>query len=400
MKNHAAIHDSRSLVVHVLHRFAIGGLENGLVNLLNRLPAERYRHAVVAMTDITSFRERVQREDVQYIALHKPAGHAVQLYPQLYRLFRRLRPAIVHTRNLAALEAAVPAALAGVPVRVHSEHGRDVMDLDGSNSRYRWIRRLYSPCVHRYVALSQDLERYLIEDVGISPWRVAQIYNGVDTRRFAPTGTGRAPIEGSPFNDPDLWVCGTVGRMQAVKDPLTLVRAFIQLLISVPGADARMRLIVVGDGPLRGEAEALLRDAGASGHVWFTGERADVPALLRGMDCFVLPSLAEGISNTILEAMACGLPVIATAVGGNPELVQDQITGTLVPPANVEALAAALNGYYALPELSRVQGEAGRGRVERRFSLDYMVQRYDSLYKSLLGHRVVTDRPAAGLRRA
>ncbi len=377
--------DTRPLVVHVLHRFAVGGLENGVVNLINRMPRSTFRHAIVAMTEITEFKDRIDHDDVQYIALNKPSGHAIRLYPALIRLFRKLRPAVVHTRNLSALEASVPAALAGVPVRIHSEHGRDVADLDGSSAKYRWMRRAFSPFVHRYVALSCDLERYLVDRVGIAPYRVAQIYNGVDTVHFRPAPQGRAPIDGSPFNDPALWVVGTVGRMHAVKDQLTLVRAFLHALETVPDAKARMRLMLVGDGPLRAEAEQMLRASGATDYAWLTGERRDVPELMRAMDCFVLPSLAEGISNTILEAMACGLPVIATRVGGNPELVLDQLTGTLISSGDAVALMTAMNGYYALPELARDHGRAGRARVERKFSLDYMAHRYEALYTSLFG---------------
>ncbi|MBX6391830.1 MAG: TIGR03088 family PEP-CTERM/XrtA system glycosyltransferase [Burkholderiales bacterium] len=380
--------DSRPLIVHVLHRFAVGGLENGVANLINRMPRAKFRHAVVAMTEITDFRSRIERDDVQYIALGKPAGHALRLYPALVRLFRSLQPAIVHTRNLSALEAALPAALAGVPVRVHSEHGRDLADLDGSNLRYRWLRRAFSPFVHRYVALSCELERYLVDAVGIAPYRVAQIYNGVDTLRFRPADAGREAVADSPFNDPKYWVVGIVGRMHAVKNPLALVEAFLRALDTVPEARARMRLVMVGDGPLRAQAEARLEAAGARQYAWLPGERADIPELMRGMDCFVLPSLAEGVSNTLLEAMASGLPVIATRVGGNPELVVDQVTGTLVPCGDLDALVAAINGYYALPDVAREHGRAARARVERKFSLDYMAHRYETLYTSLLGGRL------------
>lgn len=394
-RNPTPFAQNRPLVVHVVHRFAVGGLENGVANLINCMPDARFRHAVLAMTEVTDFKTRIEREDVAYFELRKPAGHAWRCYPQLVRLFRELQPAIVHTRNLSALEAAVPAMIAGVPVRVHSEHGRDVGDLDGSNAKYRWLRRVFSPCVHRYVALSCDLERYLVDRVGIAPYRVAQIYNGVDTARFRPRENGRVAVEGSPFNDPRYWVVGTVGRMHAVKDQLMLVRAFLQTLETVPEARERLRLTLVGDGPLRAEAEALLREADALSCAWLAGERADVPDLMRAMDCFVLPSLAEGISNTILEAMACGLPVIATRVGGNPELVIDQVTGTLIPSGDVSALASAINGYYALPEVAAEHGRASRARVERKFSLDYMMHRYESLYTSLLGDRPTTR---AGLK--
>lgn len=190
--------DNRPLIAHVVYRFDIGGLENGVVNLVNHLPSEAYRHAIIALTDVTDFRGRIGRGDVQYFSLHKGPGHGVWLYPRLFRLFRELAPSIVHTRNLAALEATVPAWFAGVPVRVHGEHGRDVGDLDGSNRKYRRVRRLYRPFVSHYVALSRDLAAYLRGPIGIAPERIAQIYNGVDTAQFAPAPDVRAPIAGCP----------------------------------------------------------------------------------------------------------------------------------------------------------------------------------------------------------
>jgi sugar transferase (PEP-CTERM/EpsH1 system associated) len=389
--------DPRPLILHVVFRFAVGGLENGVVNLINRMPRDRWRHGVIALTEIADgFRERVQRDDVHYIALRKPPGHGVRVYPQLFRSFRALRPAIVHTRNLAALEAVVPAWAARVPVRIHGEHGRDVSDLDGTKRRYRWVRRLYQPFVHHYVALSRDLERYLIDAVGVSADRVEHIYNGVDSERFKPRSGARTAIEGSPFNDPALFVIGTVGRLDAVKDQTNLARAFVRALTMSPQAARRLRLVLVGDGPLRSEMESIIRAAGAEPLVWFAGERADVPQVLRGLDCFVLPSLAEGISNTLLEAMASGLPVIATRVGANADLMEDGLSGRLVPRADPDALARELLAYLADPALTRRHGRAGRQIVERRFSLERMVGDYEALYRRLLAaHGVVAARAAA-----
>jgi sugar transferase (PEP-CTERM/EpsH1 system associated) len=377
--------DARPLVAHVVHRFDVGGLENGVVNLINRMPTADFRHAVIALTEITSFRERVLREDVSFHALRKGAGHGVRVYPQLVRLFRALKPAIVHTRNLAALEASAPAWLAGVPARVHGEHGWDVADLVGSRVKYRLVRRLYRPFVHRYVALSQGLESYLVDAVGVPRERVVRICNGVDTARFSPPPVGaRAPIPDSPFDDPRFWVVGTVGRLGHVKDQVTLARAFVRVLAIAPGAASRVRLAIVGEGPLRKEIENVLAQAGATNLAWLPGERGDVPAILRGLDCFVLPSRAEGISNTILEAMASGLPVIATRVGGNPELVEDGVTGALVPPEDPQALAREIVACFRSPQLAAARGRAGRARAEQSFSLDGMVRRYGDLYGEVL----------------
>ena len=376
--------DPRPLVAHVVFRFDTGGLENGVVNLINHLPRDAYRHAIISLTDITDFRRRVLRADVQFIALQKRPGHAYKLYPRLLRLFREMRPAIVHSRNLAALETVVPAWAAGVPIRIHGEHGRDMLDLHGASRKYQWVRKLYRPFVTHYIALSRDLERYLRTDVGVPAARVEQIYNGVDAVKFRPADDGRAAIEGCPFRDPRYWLVGTVGRMDPVKDPLNLVRAFIQALQLAPAKRERMRLLLIGDGALYSEARAMLGAAGIADLAWLPGERNDVPDILRGLDCFALPSLGEGISNTILEAMATGLPVIATNVGGNGELVEAGITGELVPAGDPHALAQPMLTYARDRDAAKTAGRNGRARIEREFSLEAMLGRYRGLYDRLL----------------
>jgi sugar transferase (PEP-CTERM/EpsH1 system associated) len=377
--------DPRPLVAHILHRFDTGGLENGVVNLINHMPAGTYRHMVVALTEVTDFRHRLCDPEVECIALHKPPGQGVRLYPRLWQLLREHRPAIVHTRNLAALEMQPVAWAARVPGRIHGEHGRDVSDLDGRNPKYQRLRRLYAPFVQRYVALSQDLQGYLVERVGIAPERIEQIYNGVDSQRFSPPADGPEPIPGCPFAAPTHWLVGTVGRMQAVKHQTLLARAFVLALQQQPALRERLRLVLVGEGPLRAQAQALLTDAGLADLAWLPGERSDVPELMRGLNCFVLPSLAEGVSNTILEAMASGLPVVATDVGGNGELVQHGHTGLVIPSDDAAAMAQALCRLAAQPEDAARMGVAGRAAVEQRFSLQAMVTAYQHLYDRAAG---------------
>lgn len=375
--------DSRPLIAHVIYRFDTGGLENGVVNLINHMPADRYRHAVIALTEITDFRDRIMLNDVQFIALHKKPGHAVHLYPRLFFLFRRLKPSIVHTRNLAALEATVPAWAAGVPARLHSEHGREGNDLDPTNVKYHLMRKAYRPFVKNYLALSKDLAHYLREFIGIPSHKLSQIYNGVDSNRFL--GNGRREImTDCPFQSPDQFLFGTVGRMHPVKDQLNLAQAFVYALKQRPDLRDKMRMVMIGDGPLRNQVMAFLKQEGIQNLAWLPGERRDVPDVLRGLDCFILPSRSEGISNTILEAMACQLPVIATDVGGNRELVTSECTGKLVPPANPAALASAIVDYAEHPDIARQHGLAGRSVIERQFSMEAMAQAYCALYDSLL----------------
>jgi len=373
------------LVLHVLYRFDVGGLENGVVNLINHLPAQRYRHAVLAIDSVaTTFAQRITRPDVLLHALHKPPGHALSQYPRIWRWLRELAPDIVHTRNLAALELQLPAWLAGVAARVHGEHGRDMADLDGNNVRLQRLRRLYRPLVHQYVALSRELQTYLVDKVRVPPSRINQIYNGVDTQRFRPGKAGEPAPAGCPFTPGRHWLVGTVGRMQAVKDQPTLVRAFVQALQRQPAQRERLRLVLVGDGPLLAECRALLDAAGLTDLAWLPGERSDIPELLGALDCMVLPSLAEGVSNTILEAMATGLPVLATDVGANADLVLHGQTGEIVAPADVAAMADALLRTAADPGRAQAMGRAGRAEVERRFSLTAMVDSYADLYDRLL----------------
>lgn len=384
----AALASEPPLICHVVYRFDTGGLENGVVNLINHMPQAAARHMVVSLTEVVDgFAARVRRRDVEFVALKKAPGHGARLYPEFVRLLRRCRPAVVHTRNLAALEMQPAAAWAGVPLRVHGEHGRDAEDIDGSSRRHQWVRRLYSPFVHRYVALSRELGSYLVQRVGIREGRVNQIYNGVDTLRFRPAAggpggqRGREPVTGSPFNDPGLWVVGTVGRMMTVKAQPDLARAFVLALHRTPALRDRMRLVMIGDGPLRAEARQVLEEGGVADLAWLPGERSDVPEMMRAFDAFALPSLAEGVSNTILEAMASGLPVLATAVGGNPELVSAGRSGLLVPAGDIEAMAQGLSAWAARPDSARALGHAGRDRVLRRFSLQAMIDGYLSVYR-------------------
>lgn len=377
--------DPRPLIAHVVFRFDVGGLENGVVNLINHLPERQWRHAVIALDDVAPpFRVRVTRTDVAYYSLRKPPGHLLWRYPQLIRLFRAIRPDVVHTRNLAALEAAVPAWIAGVRARVHGEHGWDVHDLDGTSSRFKWVRRAYSPFVQKYVALSDQISRYLAGEVGISSRRIVHIYNGVDTSYFRANSDRLSARACLPFSGNDLFVVGAVGRMQPVKDHLSLVRAFIRAVGNSDEARRRLCLVIVGDGPLRTEAELELKNAGIMQLAWLPGARDDVAELMRGFDLFVQPSLSEGVSNTILEAMATGLPIIATRVGGNAELVDDGVTGTVVAPATVDELAAAILRYFHDMKLGEQHGAAGRRRAEQHFSIASMVAAYARLYESVV----------------
>ena len=313
--------------------------------------------------------------------LEKSPGHALKIYPELYRYFRRLRPAIAHARNFVALDASVLAWLARVPVRMHGKHGRDVSDLRRASSMHQFIRRIYRAFVNHYVARSLDLASYIVDKIHIRSNRVTQIYNGVHSVVFRRADSGlRQPIADCPLVDSDLWIFGTVGRMQLVKNRTTLAPAFVEMIRMRPELRSKLRLVMVGEGPLRARCNAILESTGLSSLAWLPGERKDISDIMRGLDCFVLPSPAEGISNTILEAMASELPVIATNVGGNDELVVAGLTGQIVPVGIPQAIVEWLIDWGSAADNARILGCAGRRRVESELSIKRMMDAYVAVY--------------------
>ncbi|SFU47148.1 TIGR03088 family PEP-CTERM/XrtA system glycosyltransferase [Pseudoduganella namucuonensis] len=375
--------DKRPLVVHLVYALDVGGLETLLVDCINRMPAHKYRHAVVCLTRYTDFAAKITQPGVTLHALNKPPGLAPAIHWKLWRLLRRLRPAVLHTYNLATLEYALPAALAGTPVRIHAEHGRDASDPQGLNPKHNLLRRLMRPFVDRYIPVSDDLQRWLDQVVRIPGAKSQLIKNGVDTEKYcaAPFEAGPSPWSAQHF------VIGTVARIQDIKNHAGLVRAFAALRERLgetdPARAARLRLSIVGDGPLLPALRLQVAQAGLEDLVWLPGARADIAALLHGFSLFALPSFAEGTPVSLLEAMSCALPVVASRVGGIPEVVTEGVHGTLVPPDDTAALAAAMALYATQPALAREHGAAGRLRVIQHYSMAAMLDAYVALYDAL-----------------
>jgi len=370
------------LIAHVVHRFDYGGLENGIVNLINRMPEDAFRHCVIALTEATDFASRLQKPGVSVHTLNKKPGKDPAAYVRLYRLLRELRPAVLHTRNIGTLDCAPIGRLAGIPVCLHGEHGWDTHDPDGTNPKYRRLRRLLRPFVRRFITVSEELRRWLVDVVGIDASRVVRICNGVDTDRFYPE-RGRHHAVAERF-DTRTVIVGSVLRFNEIKDPMNLVDAFIAARPRAAARGVDLGLVMVGDGPLRERALARLHQAGQSDSAWLPGSRDDVPAILRSLDIFALGSRREGISNTLLEAMASGLPLVATDTGGNVELIDPERNGVLVPPGESEALARALLELAADRDRRLALAEASRQRAIAEFSLDRMVDEYRGVYEQAL----------------
>jgi len=363
----------------------VGGLENGLVNIINGLPEGKFRHVIICLTDYTDFHKKI-RPDIELVALNKKPGNDLGLYWRLFKTFRRLRPDILHTRNLAALEAQLPAWLAGVKRRVHGLHGWDVGAAGAVSNKHLKLYQLLDSLVQRYIPLSDELESFLFDQVSVNPTKSIKICNGVDTQRFVPDTSSRRLMLPEGFLPNGALLIGTVGRLESVKNQLLLVDGFIELLTRDPALKQTIRLMLVGDGSMRELIEQRINEAGITELVCMTGSRNDVSELMAALDVFVLPSKAEGVSNTILEAMATALPVIATDVGGNAQLVVDNETGFIIPSEEVSALADRLQQYVNDKDLLKKHAQAGRDRAEKSFSLEHMVNQYQTVYEQLLAN--------------
>jgi sugar transferase (PEP-CTERM/EpsH1 system associated) len=373
------------LIAHVINRLDYGGLENGLVNLVNHLPATLCRHAIITLTGHSDFRRRIRRDDVTLHSIAKRPGKDPGAYARMWRLLTQLRPQVMHTRNRGTVDMSWVAAAAQVPVRVHSEHGWDATDPRGENPRNIRLRRWCRPAIHRWVTVSQDLADWLRQCADVPQQRILTIVNGVDTARFSPDGPLALDAPWSAAAPERPLVFGTVGRLDAVKNQQELLRAFAEILGRFP--DANLRLLIAGGGGEQQKLTSLGEELGISPRIWWAGMREDVPDILRAIDVFVLPSLNEGISNTILEAMATGVPVIASRVGGNAEIVDSGRTGLLYQAGDRGMLVQHMSHYCEQNEVRRTHGLAARIAAVERLSLTHMLARYRDFYADLLKGR-------------
>lgn len=356
-------------VGHVLLSLRPGGLENGVVNVINGLDRREFRSSVCCLQSSGEFAQRITDERCRILEFGLRPGNHPRLVWRLARAFRMLRLDVVHTRNAESFfYGALAARLAGVPALVHSEHGRVFPEKWHRALAQRWLLRSAS-CAF---AVSQQLAEQLVAQIGVRPGTFSVIYNGVDTRRFA----GRAPAERR--NPGSEIVIGSVGRLAAVKNYGLLLQAVARL-----PTDMRWRLVLIGDGPQRAELERTATGLGIGARVSFLGHREDVAAVLGDLDVFVLPSDSEGMSNTLLEAMAAGVAVIASDVGGNREVIEAGRSGLLFSRGDAQAAAQAIQQVVADPQLRARLAAAGLQRANTTFALRTMLSAYENLYRSV-----------------
>jgi glycosyltransferase involved in cell wall biosynthesis len=350
-------------VAHLTWGLDIGGLEKLLVEFARHSDRRRFDLSFVSLTTRGRLAEDIEACGWPVIALEEPAGFRPELVLRLAPLLRRLRIDVLHTHDHNPLIYGAPAArLAGVRRLVHTGHCATLTHI---TRRQVWLTSLAARLVDIYACVSNDAAR-IAAGAGVRGKRLRTVWNGIDLSRF--------PCSGPRSEGPAL----LVARLCPEKDIGTLLRALAIAVKQQPD----FHLEIAGTGPTRAELLRLSQELHLGSNVRFLGEVRDIAGLLAGASMFVLSSLTEGISLTLLEAMSAGLPVVATRVGGNPEIVVDGATGNLVPPADPEALACAMLALRRAPVAGRNMGLAGRERVERCFSIRRMVAEYEMLYTS------------------
>jgi sugar transferase (PEP-CTERM/EpsH1 system associated) len=367
-------------IMHVVRTLATGGMETVVRRLVSALDPDQFQQTVCTLISAPC------EQPPGTICLGRSPGEAAFLVPQLTRLFRRERPDIVHSRNWATIEAVVAAKLAGVRCIVHSEHGRDLHTMGPQPWRRRLLRRISYACADRVFCVSRELRNYYCRQLAMKTSSLDVIANGVDVGQFAPNPKARSERRTSLGIGPRTIVVGTVGRLDPVKDHVTLLRAADATLKK----SVELRLVIVGDGLQQTALENELKSRpDLARRTFFTGDVSNVADWLSSFDIFVLPSLSEGMSNTLLEAMAVGIAPIATAVGGNVEVVEHGRSGMLVPPGDAEAICAFLIQLATADEHRRVLGRNARERVIMHFSFERMLKRYEEMYCDLMTARDV-----------
>jgi sugar transferase (PEP-CTERM/EpsH1 system associated) len=364
--------DKKIHVQHLLLSLQPGGLENGVVNVVNRLSASRFQSSICCLKHAGEFAARIN-SDVPIHEMGWRSGNDPWLPFRLARLFRKTRPDIVHTRNVESFYYGfLGAKLAGIKCVIHSEHGRT---FDDRPIRFR-VQRWFAEHTQALFAVSKQLSADLDKHVGIPQSRIQVLYNGVDLERFG-SGDRATARRLLGLQQTDL-VIGSVGRLVQVKNYPLLLKAVAAL------NQKDVIVVLVGDGPVRAALQALAKSLGLEQQVRFLGHRDDVTSLLAGMDIFVLPSFSEGMSNTLLEAMASGVACVASNVGGNPELISEGLDGYLFPSDDEAALTSHLQRLCLDADLRQQLGEAARARIVREFSIDAMIARYEELYLTTL----------------
>ncbi|MBI5740615.1 MAG: glycosyltransferase [Nitrospirae bacterium] len=365
-------------MINILYLFVtlpVGGAEEHLLTILRNLNPEEYRPTVLCIRDKGEIGREIEGMGIDVISLNRDSKAAdVRIIKDILKVMRKQNISLVHTHLYHAnMYGRTAAFLAEVPV-VSTEHN--------AYPKYKFKRRivnwLLAKRTGKIVAVSDAVKNHIVARDWITPTKVEVIHNAVDISRF--DSVTRETSRQKLCIAPESLVIGTVGRLIEQKGHIYLIEALHAVREAVP----QIKLVLAGSGTLETSLKNEVSAKGLDEHVMFLGQRRDIPDILKAMDIFVLPSLWEGLPMVLLEAMASGLPIVATSVSGVTEIVRDEINGIIVPARNKTALAGAIIGLSADSVKRKAFGRSGRKMVEDRFSSVRMAARLDSVYKSLI----------------
>lgn len=363
-------------VTHVVLSLDFGGLERVVLDLVRVGQSLGQRVSVVCLERPGTLAPQVEELGAKVICVKKPPGLRPGIITSIRRVFEELRPDVVHTHQVAALLYAGPAARrAGVPAIVHTEHGKNY----SSRLRTRWVGRLAGRYAGRFFCVSRDIAGEVLACRVARRKKVLVVPNGIDPARFGECESSDSVRQslGISLSAP---VIGTMGRLTEIKRQDLLISAFAKVRAVLREA----RLLVVGDGPLIGALRQQAGTLGVEKFVYFLGYQSNPARFLKAMNVFALTSRSEGMPLVVLEAWAAGVPVVASRVGGLPEMVEQGRTGMLFDSGDVDGLADALTTLLKSPEVAHGMGETGRQRVESIYHVRTMTENYHRHYLELL----------------
>jgi len=366
---------NKKKVLHIIPNFGLGGAERLLMNLLEAFDYKRFEVAAVSLypESGTILEKKIREKCYKVYFLNKHRGPDLRMIPRLYRVMKDFRPDVVHTHRYVLRYTLLATLFYRVPVQIHTVHNIAQKEVEWMGKVFHWFAFRLGAVVP--VSISQEVANTIKALYGCNIYTPV-IYNGIPTCYFID----------KRFQDDtekkDI-ILLHIGRFQPQKNHLLLIKAYEIAKKEYPS----ISLWLVGDGPLRGRVEKLVKEKGFERNVKFLGVREDVAKLLSEADVFILPSDWEGVPLSILEAMAASKPVIATSVGGVPELVENGVSGILVPPGNPEALAKAILHLANDPDLRQRMGKAGQKIAIERFDISRTAREYEALYLELLRGR-------------
>lgn len=365
-------------LLFIVDNFAKGGTAMVVYNLINSINRTAFNPLICCLDKVGDLGEELKSNGIKVFWADRQPGTDWGVVNKLRKIIRQESIDLIHAHQYTAFfYGGVAAILSGFKKIMFTEHGRHYPDR--RKTKQVILNKLLLPFTAKVVAVSPAVKQSLVTYEGIPGRRIEIVFNGIDIKKFGQktdVAITRKELEIPPT---DL-VCGIIARLGTEKDHVTLIKAMAKVIRKCPNVS----LLIIGDGPKRMELEELTHKLGLVDKVIFTGNRRDIPQLLNVLDIVVLSTFYEGTSITLLEAMAAAKPVVASRVGGNPAVVEDGITGFLVPPADSEALAACLLGLLGDKNLRQKMGNSGWQLVNKRFNLRQMTENYEKLYYQIL----------------